>query len=639
MFLKNRNSHRHLIIFIAAVMALSAVGCSDSTTASTTETDSAVTQAADESETTADDAETDSDSEQQGDGITVRITSVDGNTVTAQQISFGGGMGGGMGGNGDTPPDMPEGGEMGEMGEDAPEKPNGDGGMGEMNGEPSEMPSDISHGGGENGDTPPDMPEGGDMGGDMPQGGMDFAGETITFTLTDSTVYTDSDGNTTDSSIVAENEMLSVVLNDNNEAVSVSAAVMDGGMGGGEMGGGDMPGGNGFGGSGEVTNGTSVTTLTDDETISDSTYSSTGDDENALRIDGAAVTLDGVTVSKSGGDSSNTEDGDFYGQNAALLALNGAQVTITGAEISSSAVNGNGVFSYGEETVVNISDSVIRTIERNSGGIQTTGGGTTNAENLDIQTEGASSAAIRTDRGGGTVNVSGGTYVTNGTGSPAVYCTADITVSDAVLTANSSEGIVVEGKNSVTLNDCTVSAKMVGTYNDSSENIHAIMIYQSMSGDADVGTAYFTAEGGSITALAGDMIYVTNTHCIISLKGVDFTLADDSVFLRVEGNDASRGWGTAGSNGGDAELTAENQIFSGDIIVDEISTLDMTLTGSTTYTGAVNPDNNGGTVNVTIEDGAVWELTADSYITSFEGDISSVVTGGYTLYVNGEAVS
>lgn len=495
MFLKNRNSHRHLIIFIAAVMALSAVGCSDSTTASTTEADSAVTQAADESETTADDAETDSDSEQQGDGITVRITSVDGNTVTAQQISFGGGMGGGMGGNGD---------------------------------------------------TPPDMPEGGDMGGDMPQGGMDFAGETITFTLTDSTVYTDSDGNTTDSSIVAENEMLSVVLNDNNEAVSVSAAVMDGGMGCGGMGGGDMPGGNGFGGSGEVTNGTSVTTLTDDETISDSTYSSTGDDENALRIDGAAVTLDGVTVSKSGGDSSNTEDGDFYGQNAALLALNGAQVTITGAEISSSAVNGNGVFSYGEETVVNISDSVIRTIERNSGGIQTTGGGTTNAENLDIQTEGASSAAIRTDRGGGTVNVSGGTYVTNGTGSPAVYCTADITVSDAVLTANSSEGIVVEGKNSVTLNDCTVSAKMVGTYNDSSENIHAIMIYQSMSGDADVGTAYFTAEGGSITALAGDMIYVTNTHCIISLKGVDFTLADDSVFPPCRGQRCFKGLGHSG---------------------------------------------------------------------------------------------
>lgn len=126
-----------------------------------------------------------------------------------------------------------------------------------------------------------------------------------------------------------------------------------------------------------------------------------------------------------------------------------------------------------------------------------------NAEDLDVQTEGNSSAAIRSDRGGGTVNVKGGTYVTNGTGSPAIYSTADISVSDAVLTANNSEGIVVEGKNSVKLADCTLSGKMQGTYNDNSENIQCIMIYQSMSGDADVGEAYFEANGGEITSLAG----------------------------------------------------------------------------------------------------------------------------------------
>ena len=47
------------------------------------------------------------------------------------------------------------------------------------------------------------------------------------------------------------------------------------------------------------------------------------------------------------------------------------------------------------------------------GGIQTTGG-TTNAENLTVDTSGNSSAAIRSDRGGGTVNVTGGTYTSNG---------------------------------------------------------------------------------------------------------------------------------------------------------------------------------------------------------------------------------
>ena len=88
----------------------------------------------------------------------------------------------------------------------------------------------------------------------------------------------------------------------------------------------------------------------------------------------------------------------------------------------------------------------------------TTGGGTMNAANLDIHTTGNSSAAIRSDRGGGTVNVDGGTYVTDGKGSPVIYSTADITVSNATLESTTSEGVVVEGKNSVTLNNVSLTA-------------------------------------------------------------------------------------------------------------------------------------------------------------------------------------
>ncbi len=399
----------------------------------------------------------------------------------------------------------------------------------------------------------------------------------------------------------------------------------------------EMPGG-GFGAGADASNGTAANTIDSDTAVSEEKYSSSGDDENALRIDGAAVTLDGITAEKSGGSSSNTESGDFYGQNAAILALNGAEVTIKNAEVSSDAVNGNGIFSYGSGTVVNIYDTVIRTAQRNSGGIQTTGGGTTNAYDLDVETQGASSAAIRSDRGGGEVNVSGGSYVTNGTGSPAIYCTADIDAENAVLTANGSEGIVVEGKNSVSLENCTVTGNMKGTYNDDTENIHNIMIYQSMSGDAEVGKAEFSAEGGSIAALSGDMFYVTNTSCEIELENVAFKLANDT-FLRVEGNSSSRGWGKQGENGGSVTLEAENQLIEGNIYTDEISSLDMTLSDNSEFNGAVNLDGNGGTVSVSLKDGSVWTLTSDSFITSFEGELSDVNTNGFKLYINGEAVN
>ena len=591
---------------------------------------------------------TEQSEENQSDSVIVQVTAVEGDQITADVGTLttasadasGNGAPGGEAPSGDAP-----GGD--DSGNGAPgEAPSGDapGGDNSGNGAPGEAPSGEAPGGeapggdapggddsgnGAPGDAPSgEAPSGDAPGGQMP-GGSSFeaSGESITFTLTDDTAITleylqgSDEGNADD---IAVGSVLEVVLDEDNQAVSVTVR--------------NLNAGGGFGGSGEVTNGTSANTITEDTEVDSETYTSTGDDENALRVDGATVTLKDITIEKTAGSSSNTEDGDFYGLNAGLLVLNGATATITGATVNTSVTNGNGVFSYGEGTVVNISDSTIRTTENNSGGIQTTGGGTMNATNLDVETQENSAAAIRSDRGGGTVNVDGGSYVTNGTGSPAIYCTADISVSDATLTANASEGVVVEGKNSVALTDCEVTGNMSNTYNgDSDENIHCIMIYQSMSGDADVGEATFSAEGGSITAKTGDMFYITNTDCEITLKDVAFTLAND-VFLRVEGNSSSRGWGTEGANGGDVTLTADSQEFTGNILVDEISSLALTMKNGTSYEGAINPDGDGGTVDVTLDDNSTWTLTGDSYITSFDGDTSNITANGYHLYVNGEQV-
>ncbi|MCD8317100.1 MAG: hypothetical protein LUB61_06840, partial [Eggerthellaceae bacterium] len=216
------------------------------------------------------------------------------------------------------------------------------------------------------------------------------------------------------------------------------------------------PSGQPGGGSQSVNQGTAATTISEDGTYTDQTYTSTGDDENALRVEDATVDMDSCTIDKASGSSSDTEDGDFYGMNAALLATDGAQLVITNSTITSSAQNGNGVFSYGTDTIVTIEDSVITTTEDNSGGLQTTGGGTTVASDLDVETSGSSSAAIRSDRGGGTVQVDGGSYVTNGYNSPAIYSTADITVQNADLEANNSEALVIEGQNSISLSDSSV---------------------------------------------------------------------------------------------------------------------------------------------------------------------------------------
>ena len=500
--------------------------------------------------------------------------------------------------------------------------------------------------------TPPEKPD--DAG-----NGMDFfaAGDdTLTLDFADTEILVEIGNDTEEGSLddIAADSILSIEFDENGDVtqVTVLSTHPDDMGGNGEIGapdgsvapnGNGAPGGNGapcgFGGSGKVTQGDAATTISEDSTVSDETYTSTGDDENAVRIDGATVTLDGITVDKSSGSSSNTEDGDFYGMNAALLATGGADVTITGATVTSSAQNGNGVFSYGEGTTVTISDSTITTTADNSGGIQTTGGATTNASDLTVDTSGNSAAAIRSDRGGGTVNVNGGTYTSNGYNSPAVYSTAAISVSDATLTANNSEALVIEGQNSITLDNCDVTGNMSDTEGSSSdENVHNVMIYQSMSGDAEVGTSSFTMNGGTLTSNNGDMFYVTNTHCTINLTGVTLTNNDsDAYLLNVTGNSASHGWGTAGSNGAQVEFTADDQTLEGDIIVDSISTLELTLSGSSSFTGMINITENadeGTAVDdnavVTVEEGSTWTLTGDCTITSLTNN-GTIDFNGHTI--------
>ena len=456
------------------------------------------------------------------------------------------------------------------------------------------------------------------------------------------TLRLDAQGRATEAQVVTLGADLPDFLTlDEDGNVTLNAQMGMGGFGkdgqqrpdgmGGFGGQGGMGGQGGFGGQGGQTTGTSANTLTGSET--GGSFTASGTDENALLAAGVSASLGQITVEKTG-DCTNTENSDFYGVNAGVLARDGASLTLDGGTVTTDAKGGNALFCYGEGTTLTARDLVIRTSQSNSGGIETAGGGTTVAENLDIETQGASAAAIRSDRGGGTVTVTGGSYVTHGTGSPAIYSTADITVSNATLNATASEALVIEGKNSITLENCDASGAMTGTYRDGAENLQGVMIYQSMSGDANVGKGSLTVTGGSLKTEAGDLFYVTNTTAEINLKGVALTLADGAL-LRVAGNDGSRGWGAQGANGGRVTLTAEDQALEGEIVVDEISSLRMTLSGSSAFTGTVNPEGEAGTVSLALKDNATWTLTADAYLSSFQGDAAQIQTNGHHVYVAG----
>lgn len=405
---------------------------------------------------------------------------------------------------------------------------------------------------------------------------------------------------------------------------------------------GGMPNGGPGGNEGSATYSASKS-ITSSEDITSGEYKSTTADENAISVSGKVTsTLSGITVSKTG-DSAGGDNTSFYGTNSAIIAKDGATLTIKNANITTNATGANGVFSYGgsattnnsssDGTTINISDSAITTSKDNSGGIMTTGGGTMNATNLTITTAGTSSAAIRSDRGGGTVNVSGGTYETTGKGSPAIYSTADITVKDAKLIATKSEGAIIEGKNSITLK----SVELTDTndeLNGQSTTYKNVFLYQSMSGDAAEGVAVFTAKDSKITTNKGDSFYVTNTTATIDLENNTIVNNDASGnFLRIQKDS----WGKEGSNGGTVTLNLTNQEANGNIVVDSISKLTMTLSSSSSFKGSIN-NSNEGEVSLTLDATSSITLTGNTYVkslTNADSTNNNINLNGYKLYVNG----
>lgn len=440
---------------------------------------------------------------------------------------------------------------------------------------------------------------------------------------------------------IQEGDIVSITLDEDGNAASITVMSME--MGGQGQPGGDEQGAPGQGGPDGQSQGvdsyTAANEYTEDTTVSNETIESTGTDENAALISsGASVTLDNDTITRTSEDSKGGDNSSFYGVGAAVLATDGTAYVKDGS-VTTDAAGGAGLFAYGDGTVY-ASGTIVKTTQDTSGGVHVAGGGTLYGWDLDVETNGESSAAIRSDRGGGTMVIDGGNYVSNGVGSPAVYSTADIAVSNATLTANGSEAICIEGLNSIHLYDCDLTGNMSDL--DQNDNTWTVILYQSMSGDSEVGNSTFQMDGGSLTSENGGVFYTTNTESTITLNNVDINYNDDNeFFLQCTGNTNQRGWGQSGVNGADCHFTGISQDMQGDVIWDSISDLDFYLTEGSSLTGAVVDDESyageggEGYCNVYISADSTWTVTGDSTVSSLENEGTIVDSNGKTVTIQG----
>lgn len=442
-----------------------------------------------------------------------------------------------------------------------------------------------------------------------------------------------SQSETIELSDIQEGDIVAITTDDDENALTIKVQSTD--MGGGQGGPGGAPGGQSQG----VDSYDTANTYDSDTEVSDTSLESTGTDENAALVSsGANVTFNNIDITRNSSDSTGGDNSSFYGVGAALLATDG-NAYVKGGTVTTDAAGGAGLFAYGDGTVY-AADTTIKTTQDTSGGIHAAGGDKLYAWDLNVETDGESAAAIRSDRGGGTMVVDGGTYTSNGVGSPAVYCTADIAVKDATLTANGSEAVCIEGLNSLHLFNCDLTGNMSDlSQNDST---WTVILYQSMSGDSEVGNSTFQMDGGTLTSKNGGVFYTTNTESDITLKDVDITYNNDNeYFLRCTGNNNERGWGESGANGADCDFTAISQDMEGSVIWDTISQLDFYMTDGSNLTGAIIDDEsfagNGGDgyCNVYVSDDSTWTVTGDSTVSKLSNAGTIVDDSGKTVTVKG----
>ena len=432
-------------------------------------------------------------------------------------------------------------------------------------------------------------------------------------------------------------------------------------------------------------------------------YHTAAADTNAILVknDGALKLADSI-LNKTGDTATSGDDADFYGVNSAVLVNTNGTLDISNVEINTNSKGSNGIFvtnaessgnsssgdaqggeggqppeatgngggeggrppempegsgeggqapggnggGPGETTVsgtteANIKNVKITTHSDKSRGLDATYNGRINAENVIINTDGQSCAALATDRGDGQVHVKNsdintGVSKSSGRGSPLIYSTGNITLENSKGTSYVSQIACIEGKNSIELTNCDLKGYAEGNRKDGDAyvDLGGVFIYQSMSGDADVGTSLFTAKNSKLAIPEDSSVYsqapmfhVTNTACVINLENTEMSFGSGT-FLEVSSQNQ---WGTNGSNGGKAELNTNNEKIDGNVTVDSISSLNWTMK-NTEFKGAINSTGNA-TVNVA--DGSTWTLTGDSTVSSLSVS-GNIEYGDYSITVNGQ---
>jgi len=371
-------------------------------------------------------------------------------------------------------------------------------------------------------------------------------------------------------------------------------------------------------------------TLSDGSIVTKSgeTLTTSTSDYNVVQVTKGTLSLTDCTITKTGDYSSSYsgDDTSFYGTNSAVYASgSGATVNMTGGTVTTDAKGANAVFATNGATI-NVSGITIDNTKSVSRGLHCTGGGIINATNVNITTRSETSSTVATDRGGGTVTVRGGTITAKGNKSAVLYSTGTISVDGITGLSEKGPMATVEGANTVIIENSTMQ---------SDAEARGILLHQSNSGDAEGTKPVCNITNSTLTTSnsSAPLAFVTNVTGTLTLTDVTLSVASNKL-MTVEYY--KRGENSTGHLV--LKTTKNSWAYTGDVDADTKNSLAVTVGANVTWNGAADADNNAKSAIVTIESGAVWNLTGNSYVSTLTNN-GTVNKNGYALTVGSSSGS
>lgn len=294
------------------------------------------------------------------------------------------------------------------------------------------------------------------------------------------------------------------------------------------------------------------------------------------------------------------------------------------------------IYSYGADTVVNVTDAWLYSSGPVSHGLYASGNGTIYGANLVHFSGGHRSSSFSGDSPKGVIHIRDSVAHSQGIGSATYYALGEIFADNVVSVSEQGPVVFMDGKQNVSLVNCDATAGLLG----------GIVIFSSSIREAGssikIVDSRITANGSDIPGLwFGNVIADVDLHNTqVDIQSGVLVVANFSQVTQDFDYYASYA-DNSDLSPAEVYITVSESSLVGDLVSYNQSYISWNLTEYSTWTGAAYSGYGTSYVDVALGSSSNWTLTATSYVQNFtnaDESLANIVSNGYTLYYNSSAL-